>query len=223
MCKYYWLLLFLPSCVGCSQVYINRGCDLDQVEDGLQITCYGKNGDTVGQYTIPKGNPGEQGPKGDTGSTGAPGVAGPKGDSGVTYVPEVHEAGADICPDASESPTGVFGKVITLTPTDGSSGLAVTICNGSEGKDGADGQDAPPTPFMPTELVDPCGDSPTAYDEVLIRMANGILLATVSDNANGQNTRLSRVMPGTWMTTDGDQCIFTVNANNQITYESHRW
>ena len=222
--KKYLALSFTLGLLGfaCSPtLYYRKGCEIDAVAEGMRVTCYGKSGPgSVSIHIIPKGDTGEQGPKGDTGSTG------PKGENGVSFIPTVTPTDQTLCPDASESPTGVFGQVITLTPSDGSQTLAAVICNGnsgSDGQDGEDGEDAAPTPFSPTELVDPCGDSPTAYDEVLIKLANGMLLATVSDNASGLNTRLSRVLPGTWTTTDGDHCIFTVDANNEITYESHRF
>lgn len=93
--------------------------------------------------------------------------------------------------------------------------------NGSDGVDGADGRDGEDgsdttSPFLPVELVDPCGDTPGVYDEVFLRLANGKLLSSFSDNANGQNTRFSILVPGNYITTDGSHCSFTVDSNNQI-------
>ncbi|MCC7443172.1 MAG: hypothetical protein IT285_16185 [Bdellovibrionales bacterium] len=91
---------------------------------------------------------------------------------------------------------------------------SAAICSGQDGQDGAD---APPTPFTPVGLVDPCGDGP-GYDEVLLRLASGTLLATVSTSSSGANTRLAVVAPGTWATTDGTGCVFTVHLDGSVTW-----
>ncbi len=88
--------------------------------------------------------------------------------------------------------------------------------DGEDGTDGRDGADAPTSPFLPVEIVDPCGDAPGVFDEVFIRLANGKLLASFSDNSNGQNTRFSILVAGNYMTTDGSHCYFTVDSNNQL-------
>lgn len=69
-----------------------------------------------------------------------------------------------------------------------------------------------------TEIVDPCGDSAGKVDEVLLRLANGQLLASYSDAANGLNTRFAMLQSGTYSTTDGTSCVFTVQANGQVTW-----
>lgn len=95
------------------------------------------------------------------------------------------------------------------------------VCNGTagiNGQNGADGQNAPPTPFTPTELVDPCGDTPGKTDEVLLRLANGQLLVSFSDNAAGLNTRFAVLSPGTYMTTDGTLCLFTVQNDGTVVW-----
>lgn len=91
------------------------------------------------------------------------------------------------------------------------------VCNGT------DGQDAPPTSFTPTGLIDPCGDAPGRYDEVFIKLANGSLVASFSDNMSGQNTRFSVLTAGTYQTTDGDNCVFTLDASGNITSENHHY
>jgi hypothetical protein len=87
------------------------------------------------------------------------------------------------------------------------------VCNGLAGQDG---EDAAPTAFTPTELVDPCGDAPEVYDEVLIRLSNGSLIASFSDSANGKNTRFALLEPGTYVTTDGSDCVFTVGPDGEV-------
>lgn len=106
--------------------------------------------------------------------------------------------------------------------------LTATDANDNNVLDGGDtnlqsaeichGNNAPATPFTPSEMIDPCGDTPGIYDEVLLKLANNSILASFSDNANGQNTRLSIVVPGNYVTSDGSNCHFTVNANGSVTW-----
>lgn len=66
------------------------------------------------------------------------------------------------------------------------------------------------------EVIDPCGDADDIVDEVLIRMSNGQVLVSFSDSANGNNTRLAVLPPGSYMTTDGSACQFTVGNDGQV-------
>lgn len=81
---------------------------------------------------------------------------------------------------------------------------------GTPGDDGVDGQDAV------LEVIDPCGDAPSVVDEILLRLADGSVLCSFSANANGQNTRLAILPPGSYVTTDGSNCHFTVTAQGTI-------
>ena len=81
---------------------------------------------------------------------------------------------------------------------------------GDKGDSGQDGADAV------VELVDPCGDASGIYDEVLLKLGDGTLLASFSDNVNGQNTRFSVLTPGSYVTTDGSNCHFTVNEDYDV-------
>lgn len=60
-------------------------------------------------------------------------------------------------------------------------------------------------------LVDPCGDAAGKVDEVLLRLSDGSLLASFSDSAAGLNTRFAVIGNGSYSTTDGTGCSFTVN------------
>jgi DNA repair exonuclease SbcCD ATPase subunit len=65
-----------------------------------------------------------------------------------------------------------------------------------------------------TELVDPCGDG-VGFDEVLLRLSNGTLLASVSTSSSALSTRLSPVPPSdsqVYQTTDSTSCNFKVPA-----------
>lgn len=79
-----------------------------------------------------------------------------------------------------------------------------------------------------SEFVDPCGNNPSRYDELLLRYyvpatQSYVLLASFSDNSSGKNTRLSELPQGTYQTTDGDNCTFTVGPNGTITNQSHNF
>lgn len=87
------------------------------------------------------------------------------------------------------------------------------ICNGTNGVNSS-------SPFLPVELIDPCGDSPNLVDEVFIKFSNGTILASFSENPNGKNTRFSVLYPGNFITTDGSNCYFSVDSNNQV-YNEH--
>lgn len=57
------------------------------------------------------------------------------------------------------------------------------------------------------EIVDPCGDGP-GFDEVILRLANGQLLAHFS---SGGLQFLSLIPDGNYVTTDQQACQFTVS------------
>lgn len=104
-----------------------------------------------------------------------------------------------------------------------------TICNGLDGADGqngtngtngVDGQNAPPTSFTPVAILDPCGDTAGIYDEVFLKLSNGTVLASFSDNVNGYNTRWSILVAGSYVTTDNSHCYFSVDAQGNL-YNEH--
>lgn len=132
------------------------------------------------------------------GSTGASGV---KGDAGVGC--SVSEVLAGIV-----APNG--GSLITC------GNITTLVKNGSTGAQGAD---APVSAFSIVSMVDPCGDTAGIYDEVLLRLADGTLLASFSDDAMGTHTRLSILEPGVYQTTDGGHCHFTIDNALEITNE----
>jgi hypothetical protein len=67
-----------------------------------------------------------------------------------------------------------------------------------------------------TKLVDPCGDGP-GFDEVFLRTSTGNLIASFSQNSSGLNTRFAVIPPGTYNTTDGTGCTFTVGLDLSVT------
>lgn len=91
----------------------------------------------------------------------------------------------------------------------------LVVCNGLN---------SPPTPYTPVGLVNPCGDNPGLHDEVFLKLQDGTLLASFSDNANGLNTRFSILNNNaSYSTTDGDGCTFTLDSSGNIIYENHHY
>lgn len=89
---------------------------------------------------------------------------------------------------------------------------------GNKGDQGNTGASAPISPYEVTQIIDPCGDAPGIFDEVFLKMANGTLIASFSDNANGNNTRLSILTPGSYVTTDGSNCHIVVHSDGTVTW-----
>jgi hypothetical protein len=105
--------------------------------------------------------------------------------------------------------------------------LALTACGqkpgpagiaGERGADGAPGKDAELPAYTVMSIVDPCEDATGVIDEVLLKLANGQVLVSFSDNSSGKNTRFSLLPPGTYKTTDGSDCVFSLSADGSINY-----
>lgn len=98
---------------------------------------------------------------------------------------------------------------------------SVLISNGSNGHDGSNGtngHDAPAAAFAITEVIDPCGDAPGIDDEVFLHLANGQLIWLQVDSASALTARLAKARDGSWQTTDGSACNFTISTTgNQRT------
>lgn len=189
------LLMCIMSITGCGSV----GKDLSEAGK-----CSGK-----GDNCHDRGQQGEPGPRGETGATGPEGRQGVQGKQG--------EIGPSGIPGPSGAP-GESGSSCRTLPFSGgaevqcSDGTSEVILNGVPG---TDGRDAPPTPYTVTEVYDPCGRQ-TSYDEVLLRMSSGQLLAHY---ASGSDQFLTLIGPGNYVTTDGTHCYFTVNSDMSISNE----
>lgn len=88
--------------------------------------------------------------------------------------------------------------------------------SGAQGAQGSAGTDAVLPAYSIVNIIDPCGNHPSIVDEVLLILANGQVLVSFSENANGKNTRFSILPPGTYATTDGSGCVFTLNADGTV-------
>jgi hypothetical protein len=104
--------------------------------------------------------------------------------------------------------------------------VSIITCNGTNGVNGTNGIDgvSPAMPaLMPVAILNPCGDAPSIYDEVFLKLADGTVLASYSDNTSGMNTRFTKLIAGTYGTTDGDNCVFTIDASGNITSQNKNY
>lgn len=145
---------------------------------------------------IPKGDTGAQGPSGLPGLPGQDGAQGPKGDTGNK---------------GNKGDTG----------SQGSPGVNGT--NGTNGSNGTNGTNAPINPFDIDSLINPCGDAPGVYDEIFIKLKNGTVIVSFSANTSGDLTRFVTLPAGTYQTTDGDSCVFSIDSSGNITFENHHF
>lgn len=90
--------------------------------------------------------------------------------------------------------------------------LLLTACAGQDGSDGRNGQ---PGSDAIVELLDPCGPS-GGYDEVLLRFADRSLVAYFEQ---GSNRFLVKLSPGTYRTTDMQQCVFTIDKEMNVSWQ----
>lgn len=67
--------------------------------------------------------------------------------------------------------------------------------------------------------IDPCGDTEGAVDEILLKLSNGALLSSFSDDSSGKNTHFAYLTPGRYETTDGTHCHFTVTEQGFVVDE----
>jgi predicted nucleic acid-binding Zn-ribbon protein len=69
-------------------------------------------------------------------------------------------------------------------------------------------------------IKDPCGDG-AGFDEVFLKLSNGKYLASFSENSSGKNTRFSLLADGSFVTTDGTNCQFTVSGSGTVISNEH--
>lgn len=166
-----------------------------------------------------QGQQGIQGEQGIQGSSGNDGEDGSPGQNSLVKLTRSSSIDSLIC----ESEAGVI--IESGLDIDSSSVLdpaevqaIAVVCDGNEGPIGLTGPQGPTSPMSVASIVDPCGDDSGIYDEVILRLANGQLLASFSDNANGKNTRFSLLTPGSYVTTDGSNCNFSVDNDLNVSW-----
>lgn len=148
-----------------------------------------------------KGKPGDNGIPGKDGINGLNGANGKDGINGTDGIDGQNGKDGTSC----TTETVIGGAIIKCS--DGTSSIIVNGVNGKDGIDGKDGQNAI------VELIDPCGDNPNIYDEILIRLNNNKLIAYFED---GTQHYLTIIIPGTYQTTDKQRCIFTITDNYEV-------
>lgn len=146
---------------------------------------------------------------GDTGSIGQSGSSGIQGEPGKNADP----VALDLARFVSDTSVCTSGSGVIIKAYQGAVVTSQAIVC-----DGTPGADAPVSPLNITELIDPCGNTPGIYDEVLLRTNSGQIIASFSDNMNGNNTRLSVLEAGSFITTDGSNCHFSVDSLGNVTW-----
>lgn len=200
----FWFLLFLDGLTGCGHNFQGPpGPQGNAGQDCILIKGPPTAVECNGVYTVLQ-----------TGTPGPQGVPGVNGHSAVfAQSPSTTCVGTVLMVATDKNDNGILDSTDTGIQS-------VTICNGQDGAQGAAGLDAPPTPFTPVGLVNPCNDTGQGH-EVFFQLADGTLIASFSDNAAGDNTRFSTLFPGNFVTTDGYSCYFTIDATGNITNQHH--
>lgn len=175
------------------------------------------------------------------GANGATGAAGPAGSNGYSMVFKVIPASLDECSAGGVTilmaldinRDGVFSTT-DLNPQ------SISTCNGvagrdgrdgddgedgadgADGEDGEDGQYASLPAYTPVAAIYPCGNT-SAYAEVLLRLQNGLVLSSFSDNTSGKMTRFTFLPDGQYMTTDNLNCRFQLYTSDDRTTRAISW
>jgi hypothetical protein len=87
---------------------------------------------------------------------------------------------------------------------------AIGVFDGEDGEDGIDGANAV------LEIIDPCGNNEGHFDEVILRLSTGDLLAYFE---SGSKRFLSIIDPGNYRTTDAQRCYFTVTEDLEVIWD----
>lgn len=132
-----------------------------------------------------KGDRGDIGPQGQS----IVGATGPIGAPGVSC-----SVAAISLPYPSQAPNG--GALITCGST------STIVANGKDGI-------SPPATYAISAVIDVCGAS-GGYDEVLLKLADGSIIASFSQNGSALTTRLTALPNGSYQTTDSQQCNFSI-------------
>lgn len=128
------------------------------------------------------------------------------GEAGASLAFQIITAPDDACPNG--------GSTIFVSFDENRSGVynplsdhqqSTTICNGTNASVAA---------YTPVAPIYVCGHQ-GSFDEVLLRLESGQILASFSAQANGQNTRLVFLPDGDYQTTDGRNCSFSIRTSHE--------
>ena len=148
------------------------------------------------------------------GKIGARGEAGNSGDDGKNasnslVVTERVTIDSDVC----ESEAGVMIKSgvdlnnNSILDADEVQNYSF-VCDGVRGisgENGNDGQNAV------VEIINPCLRAANMHNEIFLRLADGNIVCSFSDNFQGDNTHLALLYAGDFTTSDGYNCLFSVD------------
>lgn len=202
------IVAFLTSCGGTiSDCYLN-GKECPHAESGPKGDP-GVDGDRGSDGDRgPMGLPGLSGERGKRGEQGEVGPSGPRGEEGLPGTSAVDGASCSVS-------TVLNGSLIECE--DGTSSLVLNGVDGQNGNDGIngeDGQDLEPGVYDVVEIISLCGPQ-SGFSEVILRLANGDLLAHYSQ---GSKQFLTLLSPGSFVSTDGFACSFTVTEEMEVVW-----
>lgn len=178
-------------------------CSVVQTSLGATISC--TDGTTAYIYNGTNGTNGSDGQDGQDGSDGSDGEDGQDGSS---------------C-SAIQMSNGVL-----VSCSNGTQGFVANGQDGQDGEDGEDGEDGQDGTNGTNgtngqngsdgviEVINPCGVQ-GQFEELLFRLSDGKVYALYFGSGNAFLTWLS---PGSYVTTDGKNCHFSVNSSNQVTW-----
>ena len=210
----------------------NNIVSIADVQQSMFITCNGTDGtngldgqdgqdgadgqDGLDGQDGANGQDGQDGLAGADGQDGADGVNGQDGQNGTNGKSSYEIAldhgfvGSEL--DYLSSLQGQQGLTGAQGPLGPQGPQGIQGVQGDQGIQGPVGPQGPAgsSTYSIVEIIDPCGDAPGKYDEVILKLANGQYLASFSDNASGLNTRFGILPTGTYQTTDGTGCTFSI-------------
>ena len=148
---------------------------------------------------------------------GVAGATGSAGTNGVSMVFQVVAATPAQCQAGGTN-------ILMALDSDRSGNLSASdqnfqstvLCNGQDGKN------AQTSSYTPVEPILACGNA-VAYKEVLLRLSDGQVLGSFSQDTGGTMTRLSFLPDGTYMNTDSSGCIFSLNTATDGKTRSISW
>lgn len=117
---------------------------------------------------------------------------------------------------------GVDGSACSVASDLNGSGSLISCSDGTSsfirnGEDGVNGEDGAQGLDAITEVIDPCGSETTqGFDEVLLRLSSGDILAHLSSGENQHFVILKKERK--YITTDGTKCQFEITADGEVKF-----
>lgn len=151
------------------------------------------------------------GTNGSNGSNGANGSDGKDG-NGVAF--------AVVAATVQQCPSG--GSTILMATDVGNTGVYSVTAPNQQSMTVCNGQNATVPAYSPVEAIYACGNN-VAYKEVLLRLQNGQVLGSFSNNTAGDMTRLAFLPDGNFMNTDNSGCQFSLSTSSDGKTRSISW